>query len=49
MNSPEEKIILLIGLSKNCLACTLTKRSANYTDIKAMEIRIQNNIYVDSE
>ena len=34
MNSPEEKIILLIGLSKNCLACTLKERNSNYTDIQ---------------
>lgn len=48
MSSPKEKIILLTVLSKDYLACTLTEKSANYTDTKAMEIKIQNNICLDT-
>lgn len=43
MISPEEKVILLIGLSKNSLACTLTEQSATYTDTKPLGTKIQSN------
>ena len=48
MNSPEEKIILLIGLSKNCLACTLKERNSNYTDIQFSLVQFSHSVVSDS-
>lgn len=43
VSSAEEKLVLLSGLSNNCLACTLTEKSATCTDTEAIEIKIQIN------
>ena len=48
MNSPEEKIILLIGLPKNCLACTLKERNSNYTDIQFSLVQFSRSVMSDS-